>query len=91
MPVLGTYCLARLIILVTVAVDTPHSFGNFNEYNPMIYYQTNRNQGCAFRGPLVFQFLWPRASSHIETETMTGVFFEFRFKKAIDESIKYVT
>jgi hypothetical protein len=23
----------------------PHSFGNFNERNPMIYYQTNRHQG----------------------------------------------
>jgi hypothetical protein len=37
--------LAHLIILVTVAVDTPNRFGNFNERNPMIYYQTNRNQG----------------------------------------------
>jgi hypothetical protein len=23
----------------------PHLFGNFNERNPMVYYQINRNQG----------------------------------------------
>ena len=39
--------------LVTVAVDT-HSFGNSNERNPMIYYQTNHNQGSKIEKGIAF-------------------------------------